>query len=91
MNECNYELRCEAEEFVTPIVYDIHATSLCECAERALHDLRGEVVAGTDVDGVPSNGDRPLQGWVVTIEDMNGKYLTRYTNERGEYRLAGCL
>ncbi len=56
-----------------------------------MQDLRGKVLADTDVDGVPSNGDQPLQGWAVTIEDMNGKYLTRYTYERGEYRLAGCL
>lgn len=72
-------------EFVTPILYDLRATSLCDCGGQPLQDVRGKVLADSIADGVPTEGDRPLQGWAVTIEDVNGNRLTRYTNREGEY------
>ena len=85
VNECSYELCGQEEEFVTPIVYDLRAVSRCDCGAQRLHEVRGRVLADTETDGVPGAGDRPLSGWAVTIEDVNGNRLTRYTNSEGEY------
>lgn len=85
VNECSYELCAQEEEFVTPIVYDLRAVSRCDCGAQRLQEVRGKVLADTEMDGVPGAGDRPLSGWAVTIEDANGNRLTRYTNSEGEY------
>ncbi|MCS7190772.1 MAG: hypothetical protein NZ843_04110, partial [Fimbriimonadales bacterium] len=84
--DCNYQRCAQNGEFITPIVYDIRATSLCACPPQSLRDVYGKVVCDSDGDGVASPADRPLQGWAVTIEDQQGNRLTRFTNEQGEYR-----
>jgi streptogramin lyase len=83
--DCSYE-RCGQEgEFVTPILYDIRATSLCECT-RQFGTVRGNVFCDSDRDGQQDANDRPLAGWAIVIEDQNGNQLTRFTDANGEYR-----
>ena len=83
--DCNYE-RCGQEgEFITPILYDIRATSLCECP-RQFATVRGTVFCDTERDGMPGPNDRPLNGWAIVIEDQQGNQLTRFTDANGEYR-----
>jgi hypothetical protein len=85
VRDCNYE-RCGREgEFITPILYDIRATSLCECT-RQFATVRGKVFCDTERDGVPGPNDLPLAGWAITIEDPNGNRLTHFSNANGEYR-----
>jgi hypothetical protein len=83
--DCSYE-RCGQEgEFVTPILYDIRATSLCECT-RQFGTVRGNVFCDSDRDGQQDANDRALAGWAIVIEDQNGNQLTRFTDANGEYR-----
>jgi len=85
VRDCSYE-RCGQEgEFVTPILYDIRATSLCECT-RQFGTVRGNVFYDTNRDGQQDANDRPLAGWAIVIEDQNGNQLTRFTDANGEYR-----
>jgi hypothetical protein len=85
VRDCSYE-RCGQEgEFITPILYDIRATSLCECT-RQFGTVRGNVFCDSDRDGQQSANDRPLAGWAIVIEDQNGNQLTRFTDANGEYR-----
>jgi hypothetical protein len=85
VRDCNYQ-RCGQEgEFITPILYDIRATSLCECP-REFGTVRGNVFCDSDRDGQQDANDRPLAGWAVVIEDQNGNQLTRFTDANGEYR-----
>jgi hypothetical protein len=83
--DCSYE-RCGQEgEFITPILYDIRATSLCECT-RQFGTVRGNVFCDSDRDGQQDANDRALAGWAIVIEDQNGNQLTRFTDANGEYR-----
>lgn len=86
VRDCSYE-RCEQQdgEFITPILYDIRATSLCECS-RQFGEVRGNVFCDTDRDGQQDANDRALAGWAIVIEDQNGNQLTRFTDANGEYR-----
>jgi hypothetical protein len=85
VRDCNYQ-RCGQEgEFITPILYDIRATSLCECT-RQFGTVRGNVFCDSDRDGQQDANDRPLAGWAIVIEDQNGNQLTRFTDANGEYR-----
>jgi hypothetical protein len=86
VRDCSYE-RCGQQdgEFVTPILYDIRATSLCECT-RQFGTVRGNVFCDTNRDGQLDANDRPLAGWAIVIEDQNGNQLTRFTDANGEYR-----
>jgi streptogramin lyase len=86
VRDCSYE-RCGQQdgEFVTPILYDIRATSLCECT-RQFGIVRGNVFCDTNRDGQLDANDRPLAGWAIVIEDQNGNQLTRFTDANGEYR-----
>jgi hypothetical protein len=84
--DCSYE-RCGQQdgEFITPILYDIRATSLCECP-REFGTVRGNVFCDTNRDGQQDANDRALAGWAIVIEDQNGNQLTRFTDANGEYR-----
>ncbi len=86
VRDCSYE-RCGQQdgEFVTPILYDIRATSLCECT-RQFGIVRGNVFCDTNRNGQQDANDRPLAGWAIVIEDQNGNQLTRFTDANGEYR-----
>lgn len=86
VRDCSYE-RCGQQdgEFITPILYDIRATSLCECS-RQFGEVRGNVFCDTDRDGQQDANDRALAGWAIVIEDQNGNQLTRFTDANGEYR-----
>jgi hypothetical protein len=85
VRDCNYQ-RCGQEgEFITPILYDIRATSLCECT-RQFGTVRGNVFCDSDRDGQQDANDRALAGWAIVIEDQNGNQLTRFTDANGEYR-----
>jgi hypothetical protein len=83
VRDCNYQ-RC-GQEFITPILYDIRATSLCECT-RQFGTVRGNVFCDSDRDGQQDANDRALAGWAIVIEDQNGNQLTRFTDANGEYR-----
>jgi hypothetical protein len=83
--DCSYEQCGQEGEFVTPILYDIRATSLCECT-RQFGTVRGNVFCDSDRDGQQDANDRALAGWAIVIEDQNGNQLTRFTDANGEYR-----
>jgi hypothetical protein len=83
VRDCNYQ-RC-GQEFITPILYDIRATSLCECT-RQFGTVRGNVFCDSNRDGQQDANDRALAGWAIVIEDQNGNQLTRFTDANGEYR-----
>ena len=85
MRDCSYEQCGQEGEFITPILYDIRATSLCECT-RQFGTVRGNVFCDSDRDGQQDANDRPLAGWAIVIEDQNGNQLTRFTDANGEYR-----
>jgi hypothetical protein len=83
--DCSYEQCGQEGEFITPILYDIRATSLCECT-RQFGTVRGNVFCDSDRDGQQDANDRALAGWAIVIEDQNGNQLTRFTDANGEYR-----
>jgi streptogramin lyase len=83
--DCRHEQCGQDGEFITPILYDIRATSLCECT-RQFGTVRGNVFCDSDRDGQQDANDRPLAGWAIVIEDQNGNQLTRFTDANGEYR-----
>jgi len=85
VRDCNYQRCGQDGEFITPILYDIRATSLCECT-RQFGTVRGNVFCDSDRDGQQDANDRPLAGWAIVIEDQNGNQLTRFTDANGEYR-----
>jgi len=86
VRDCSYEQCGQQEgEFITPILYDIRASSLCECT-RQFGTVRGKVFCDTERDGVLGPNDQPLAGWAIVIEDQNGNQLTRFTDANGEYR-----
>jgi hypothetical protein len=83
--DCRHEQCGQEGEFITPILYDIRATSLCECT-RQFGTVRGNVFCDSDRDGQQDANDRALAGWAIVIEDQNGNQLTRFTDANGEYR-----
>lgn len=85
VRDCDHQRCGQQGEFITPILYDIRATSLCECT-RQFATVRGNVFCDTERDGVPGPSDRPLAGWAIVLEDQHGNQLTRFTDANGEYR-----
>ncbi len=79
---CDRE-RC-GQEFITPVLYDITASSLCECPQRG--QVRGNVFCDSDRNGHRDPEDRPLSGWQIVIEDAWGNRLQSRTDHEGNYR-----
>lgn len=77
---------CQSEpcnEFITPVLYDLTARTLCECPPSGR--VTGCVFHDANRNGQREPEEQALGGWAVVIRDAQGRQLTRYTNAQGEY------